>query len=140
MITRVLVSALIGSVTMFALGFLIYGLLLAEYMKTAMGQNASLMKDPPNFVLLFVSNLAFAWLLAFVFERWAGIKTFASGLLGGALIVLPMMIGYDLNFYATTNLLQSFTPMIVDILATTVLASIAGGVIGFVLGKLGKTT
>ena len=139
MITRVIVAALVGSVVMFALGFLIYGLLLAEYMKTAMGQNASMMKDPPNFVLLFVSNLAFAWLLAFVFERWAGIKTFVSGLIGAALIVLPMMIGYDLNFYATTNMMQSVTPMLVDVLATTVLASIVGGVIGLVLGKLGKT-
>ncbi len=139
MMTRVLVASLAGAVVMFGLGFLIYGLLLMEFMKANMvPEAAKLMKDSPNLVLLFVSNFAFAWLYAFIFERWASIKTFASGLMAGALIALPIAIGIDLNLFSTINIMQSVKPLIVDILAVTVMSAIVGGVIGQVLGMLNK--
>ncbi|HRH43262.1 MAG TPA: DUF1761 domain-containing protein [Pyrinomonadaceae bacterium] len=139
MITRVAIAALVGSVVMFGLGFLIYGVLLDSYMRGSMTPEAAkTMKEMPNLFGLFVSNLAFSWMYAFVFERWAGIKTFVSGLIAGILIVVPIAIGFDLNMFSTMNLTSGFTPIIVDVLAVTVLSAISAGVIGQVLGMLNK--
>ena len=139
MILRVAIAAVVGAIVMFALGFLFYGILLESYMKSAMSPDAAkLMKESPNLIGLFVSNLAFSWLYAFVFERWASIKTFVSGMIGGALIALPVAIGIDLNMFSTMSLMQSPSPMVVDILVVTVMAAITGGVIGQVLGMLNK--
>lgn len=140
MITRVLLATLVGGIVMFGLGFLIFGVLLDAYMKANMSAEAAkLMKDPPNFILIFVSNLVFAWLLAFIFERWASIKTFVTGLIAGAIIFGSIALAIDLQFAATMNLMTGFAPIIVDVLAVAVLGGISGGVIGLVLGKLNKT-
>ena len=141
MITRILVATLVGGIVMFGLGFLIYGVLLDAFMKANMtAEAAKLMKDPPNFVLIIVSNLVFAWILAFIFERWAGIKTFATGLMAGAIIVFSMALAIDLQFAATMNLMNGFVPIVVDVLAATAMGAITGGVIGFVLGKMPETS
>ena len=137
MIVRMLAAAVVGGIVMFGLGFLIYGLLLADFMKAGMTPEAAkLMKEPPNYVLLFVSNVLLAWVLAFIFERWASIKTFSAGAIGGALVVLPIVLGIDLQFAATMNMFNGFMPIIVDAIAATVMSAITGGVIGIVLGKM----
>ena len=141
MITRILVAMFVGAIVMFGLGFLIYGLLLADFMKTNMTvEAAKLMIEPPNFILLFASNLAFAWVLALIFERWAGIKTFVTGAIAGAIIAASVALAIDLQFLATMKMLNGFVPVIIDVLAAAVLGGISGGVIGFVLGKMPETS
>jgi len=136
---RVLAATLAGGLTMTLLGWLIFGILLANYLKEHMIQYAGLVKDPPDWFPLIVFNLAFAWLFAFVFDYWATIRTFIGGLRGGALIMLPLVIGIDFQYLAFTNLYTGYAPVIVDVLATTLLGAIAGGVIGLVLGKMSNS-
>src|SRR5687768_4314136 len=132
---RTLVATLAGAVVLFFGGWLIFGLLLANYMKANTVQYAGLMKEPmPDMIPLALANLALAWLFAFVFDYWAGIRTFVTGLKGGALITLPIMLWIDLQFMAFMNLYTSIVPLIIDIIAATVLGAIAGGVVGLVLG------
>lgn len=139
MISRVAIAALVGGIVLFGLGFLVYGLALDSYMKSTMSPEAAkMMKEMPNLILLFLGNVVTAWLYAFVFERWASIKTFVTGLIGGILISLPMIIGFDLMIFSTTNLMSSIPPVIVDILAFTFISAITGGVIGQVLGMLNR--
>jgi hypothetical protein len=134
---RVLVATLAGGITMFLLGWLIFGILLMDFFKANMINHPGLMKDPPNFLGLIIFNLAFAWLFAFIFDYWANIRTFIGGLKGGALIMLPLTIGINFQYLAFMNIHTGYTPVIVDIIAATILGAIAGGVIGFVLGKMG---
>ena len=136
---RVLVATLVGGITLFLLGWLIFGILLMDFFKANMHSYAGLMKEPPNFVGLIVFNLAFAWLFAFIFDYWAKIRTFAGGLKGGALIMLPITIAIDFQYLAFMNLHLSYTPIIVDIIASTALGAIVGGVIALVLGKFAPT-
>jgi hypothetical protein len=134
-----LLATLVGGIVMFGLGFLIYGILLDAFMKANMTAEAvKLMKDPPNFILLFASNLVFAWVLAFIFERWASIKTFVTEAIAGAIIAGSIALAIDLQFSAIMNLMSGFVPVIVDVLGAVVLGGISGGVIGLVLGKLNK--
>lgn len=73
---RVLAAAVAGAVTIFVCGYLIYGIVLAAYLKENMIQYAGLNKEPvPDFAPLLLSNLVLALLLAFIFESWAKVRT-----------------------------------------------------------------
>ncbi len=139
MIIRVLAATVAGGIVFFFLGWLIFGLLLAEFMKAHTINYPGLLKEPmPDMIALAVANLAWAWLIAFIFDYWAGIKTFVTGLKGGALIMFPLILGINLQYLAFMNLYQGLAPLIVDVIGATVMGAISGGVIGLVLGMVGK--
>jgi hypothetical protein len=63
---RVLLATVAGAITLFVLGYLIWGMLLASYFKDNEIQYAGLSKQPaPSLVSFFLSNLAllFCWRL-----------------------------------------------------------------------------
>ena len=138
MITRVLIATLAGAIAAFVLGYLIFGVLLNSYMNANVNQYAGMIKTPPNFMMLIGANLVFAWLLAFVGDYWAGIRNFVSGLKLGALITFPVVLWSNLQLEAFMNLYIGAVPIIVDVLAATVLGTLVGGVIGLVLGMVDK--
>jgi hypothetical protein len=82
--------------------------------------------------------LVSALLLAYIFEKWAGIKTFVGGLKGGAIVFFLMSLSFQLMFMAFWNLTKNYIPFVADVVGSTVLGAIGGGVIGQVLGMMGK--
>ncbi|HEY0429642.1 MAG TPA: hypothetical protein VGC76_17810 [Pyrinomonadaceae bacterium] len=136
---RVLAATLVGGITMTLVGWLLFGVLLANYFKANMIIYAGLEKTPPDWISLLLFNLAFAWLIAFVFDRWANIRNLAGGIKGGVLIMLPIGIALGFQQMAFMNLYKSYVPVIVDILIVTVIGAVAGAVIGLVLGAMSKT-
>jgi len=135
---RVLAATLVGGITMTLVGWLLFGIILASYFKANMISYANLEKTPPDIIPLLLFNFAFAWLIAFVFDYWATISTFVGGLKGGVLIMLPIGIAISFKHMAFMNLYTGYVPVILDILIVGVIGAIAGGVIGLVLGMLGK--
>lgn len=142
MLIRVLAATVAGGIAFFALGFLIYGMVLDPYFKANMIVYAGLMKEPmPDFVPLVAANLANAFLIAFIFDKWASIKTFVGGMKGGAIIMFLIAVTIDLQFLAFMNLWKGgFMPIVVDMVAATVMGAIVGGVIGAVLGLMNKSS
>ncbi len=142
MLVRILAATVAGGIAIFVLGFVIYGLVLDPYMKANMVQYAGLIKDPPGWVALVSANLANALLFAFVFDYWAGIRTFVGGLKGGAIIMFLIALTLDLQFLAFMNLWKgdAVLPIIADLVGATVLGALAGGVIGLVLGLMNKNS
>ena len=139
MILRVLAASLAGAVVFFGLGFVIYGVLLDAYFKANMVAYPGLMKEPmPDMVMLFAWNFMMAFLFAFVFDKWAGIRTFVGGLKGGAILQLIVALIIQLQYLAFMNIMKGYLPSVVDVLAATVLGAIAGGVVGLVLGLMNK--
>jgi hypothetical protein len=139
MFIRVLAATLAGGIAMFGLGYVIYALILDPYIKMHTIQYGGLMKEPmPDLVPLFCSNLVGAFLFALVFDQWAGIRTFAAGLVGGALLMFLIVLMIDLQYLAFMNLAKDGVPLILDVLGATVLGSLSGGVIAFVLGLFYK--
>ncbi|MFN0014294.1 MAG: hypothetical protein ACKVU2_07065 [Saprospiraceae bacterium] len=130
---RVLLAALAGGVTSFLLGWLIWGILLADKMRETAARFPGLMKETEDLVLIFVSCLIGGLLMALLFSRWAGITTFMGGLMAGAWISGLIAASFDVMFMATMNMMD-WNGAIVDILANVVSGAVVGGVVGWVLG------
>jgi len=142
MFVRILAAGIAGAAAMFLLGWLIYGILLHGYFDSTMTQAAKdLMLDPPNFGPLVIAQIVFGVLFAFIFGCWASINTFAGGIKGGAILMFGLSLGWDMQMMAFFKDMHSgspFVPMVVDIIAATVMGAISGGVIGAVLGLMSK--
>jgi len=140
MLGRVLAATVAGGIAFFILGFVIFGLILGP---TVMQPNtnpdaAKIMIDPPVWAPLILANLVSAFMLAFIFEKWAGIRTFAGGVYGGAVVWFLIALNVQLIFAAFMKLSTSYTPAVADVLGSTVMGAIGGGVIGLVLGMMNK--
>lgn len=140
MLVRIAAATIAGGVAFFILGFVIYGLFLDPMvMKPNMNPEAAkLMKDPPSFVPLVLANLVSALLLAYIFEKWATIRTFAGGAMGGAVVFFLIALSFQLMFAAFMNLMNGYIPAVADVIGSTVLGAIGGGVVGMVLGMMNK--
>jgi len=141
MLTRVLAATFAGGIAFFVLGFVIYGLVLDPMvMKPNMNPDAAkLMLDPPLWIPLVLANFVSAFLLAYIFDNWASISTFVGGLKGGAIVYFLISLSFQLMMCAFMKMANNYTPAIADVIGSTVLGAIAGGVIGQVLGMMKKS-
>lgn len=141
MLARVLAATVAGGIAFFILGFVIYGLLLDPMvMKPNMIVYPGLMNETPIWAPLILANLVSALLLAYIFDQWAGIRTFVGGVRGGAIVYFLISVSFQLMFLAFWNISKSYTPAIADVLGSTVLGALCGGVIGQVLGMMNKSS
>jgi hypothetical protein len=140
MLARLAAATVAGGITFFVLGFIIYGLILDPYiMRPNINPDAlKIMRDPPMWIPLILANLVSAFLLAYIFDKWATIRTFAGGLIGGATVMFLIALSFQLMFLAFMRMTDNISPIIADIAGSTVLGAIGGGVIGAVLGMMSK--
>ena len=140
MLVRILVAALAGALVFFLGGWVIYGILLRSYFDSTMTPAAkSVMNTDPSFAPLIVAEIVFGIFFAFVFDYWASIRTLVGGIKAGAIMMFLLSLGWDLQmmaFFKDMHTGSPWSPMIVDILAATVLGVLAGGTIGAVLGLM----
>ncbi|HEV2664582.1 MAG TPA: hypothetical protein VG324_06715, partial [Blastocatellia bacterium] len=94
---KVLAAIIAGSITIFLLGYLIFGILLAPYTTADQIQYAGLHKVPPDFLLLLLKNIVQALLLVYIFEYLAGIRTFLGGMKIGATVMFLITLSFDLS-------------------------------------------
>ena len=136
--TKVIYATIAGSIFAFLAGWLVFGILLMDYYSGFMADGyTALMKDPPELWAIYLSNLVSSFMIAFIFSKWANIKTFGAGFMAAMILGLLIALSVDLMFYATTNLYNSRRFYVIDIIVNGVFTGAMGGVIGFVLG-LGK--
>lgn len=141
MLTRVLAATVAGGVAFFILGFLVYGLILdPTVMKPNMNTYAGLMNETPLWIPLVLANFVNAFYLAYIFDKWASIRTFIGGLKGGAVVMFLIALAFQLMFMAFMNLSKNYIPFVADVLGSTVMGAIGGGVIGQVLGMMNKSS
>ena len=131
---RVLLATTAGAITIFLLGYLIFGILLAPYTSAGQIQYTGLRKEPPDMLLLILKNIVQALLLVYVFEYLAGIRTFLGGVKAGAIIMFLITLSLNLSLLSIMNLNTGFATNILDVVGETVRAAGGGGVIGAILG------
>jgi len=136
---KILLAGFLGGVTLFVLGFLIYGFLLMQFMAdNAGGPGVNKTMEEMSFGWLIISNLASGYFLAVVLGKYAHITTAMAGAQASALIGFLMALGVDTAMFATTNL-YNMKGMVTDIIVWTVMCSITGAVVAAVLGMKSKT-
>ncbi|HTX89247.1 MAG TPA: hypothetical protein VMC08_09685 [Bacteroidales bacterium] len=127
------IASVAGGIFSFLLGWLIYGILLMHFMESQVVHYEGLMNPMPNLYLIFLANLLTGFFYTIVLSRWAEIRTFVKGLTGGLFLGFSMSLIYDLFMMSQMNL-YTYTAMFVDIVATTVIGALTGGLIGWILG------
>lgn len=132
-----MLAGLAGGITFFIMGWLIYGMVLANYMA---GHSNPAITRPLNEMIwwaLILSNLSWAFLLTIIYE-WSNVRSWMVGASRGAILGLFLAISIDFGFYAMYTMYTSVAPLIIDILASVVMFAVVGAVIGWVLNKRGK--
>jgi len=135
---KFIVAGIAGGIVNLLLGWLIYGMLLKEFMASNM--QSGLMRSDSDMIwwALIVGNLAFGFLLAYVIGKSATTSA-GQGAGVGFIVGLLVCLGYDLIMYATSTIMSSLKGAAADVAATAVMSAIAGAVIGWVLGMSKKT-
>lgn len=135
--TKRILATLVGFVTYFLLGWLIFGLLLMDFYADQTTEAAKAVWRPEGEMIwwaLLVSNLFMAYLLVYIFSKWESVRTFSSGLMAGMTIAIIIGIAIDAMFYASYDMM-GLTGYAVDIIANAVLVGLTGGVIAWFLGR-----
>ena len=135
-----LLATLAGFLTMFILGWLIWGLALAEFYDGYTVNN--IMKDNENVDLLFIalSNLIGAFALATIYGKWArGYHGFGSGFEYGIWIGIFAGISMSLMWYATSEVM-TLTGHLIDGVVSTVYFALVGAVIALVYKATSSNT
>jgi len=133
---KIVIGTIAGGVAFFLLGWLIYGMLLTEFMKANYNQCAMKPMEDMIWWAMILSNLVWALLYAMLFS-WTNTSTLMSGAKMGFIIGFLIILSFDLSFYAMSNMFFGRRALCVDILAGTITSTIGGAVIGWVMG-MGK--
>ncbi|MDP3643751.1 MAG: hypothetical protein Q8S54_11240 [Bacteroidota bacterium] len=131
---KILKGTVIGGIVYFLLGWLVYGILLADFSLANYNQCANRPQADMIWWAMILSNLVYALFLTLML-KWSGASGWMDGLKTGALFGLLFGVTIDLSFYSMTTMFNSIGGMVVDMVVTTVMAAIIGTVIVLVWGK-----
>ena len=127
---RVLVGGLIGGITFFILGFLIYGMALRSMMTDNMMAGLGRADDEMQYAFLILGNLIFGFLIAYILDK-ANATTFSAGATIGGVVGLLIGLGGNFTSYGTSHAYTSMTGVLVDAIAVAVMCALVGGVVGW---------
>ena len=123
-----------GWITLFLLGFVIYGLLLASFFAANGGSATGTERDPPLFWSIALGELGLAAALTITLGKWAKVAGASNGFLVGATIGFLMAVSYDFTIYGTSNILN-LTATVADVAVATIRTGLGGAVVGAVLAR-----
>src|SRR4051794_27415286 len=142
MVIRILVAGIVGTIVSMTMGWLVWGMLLANFFASTLTATAkTVMTTQPRMLPLIAGNIGFGFFYAFVLERWAGARTLVSGAVAGAVMGFSIACIMDLMNDAFTvgmHIGSNTPPMLVDIIAGTVVGAVIGAAEGLVLGMMNK--
>lgn len=130
---KMLIGSVVGGVTFFLLGGLIYAVLLADFYESNLGSATGVMRELPIIWAMVVSQLGMGAVVTWVFLR-ADVTTAFDGLKTGAIFGLLLGIAISFDLYSVTNWSNS-TVAFVEPVVWIVRTALAGGAIGWTLGK-----
>ena len=131
---KILKGTIFGGIANFFLGWLIYGMLLMDFMKSNSNQCAARPEMEMIWWAMILACLVYALLLTLFLKRSAS-STWLDGLKTGALFGCLYAVTIDLSFYSMTTMFNSVTPILVDAIASAVMGAITALVIVLLWGK-----
>ncbi len=134
-IKRFIIGTVVGAITLYALGYLIWELAFADFFAANAGSATGVVKDPQVIWALALGTLSYAALLTLAIGTRAGSATIVEGLKIGAIVGFLMWFSVDFIHYGIGNV-SNLTATIADSLLELIDAGISGAVIAAVLGKI----
>lgn len=132
--TKTLLAGLVGGVTYFAMGFIIFGLVLGEdFMKN----NFSCTRASEDMVwwAMIASQILSGLLLAMVFD-WSNTSGFMKGLVRATIFGIVYWLAVDLGFYSMYDIyINGLTTVAIDVFTGVAMIAVTGGVVGWMLGR-----
>jgi hypothetical protein len=137
---KFLLGGIIGGVANFLLGWLVWGMLLMNFMKENSNQTSGVFRSENEMVwwAMIVGNLSLGFLLSFIINK-AKINSAGSGAFAGATAGLFVAVGIDCMMYAQVYLFNA-KAMAVDVAASVVVSAIVGAIIGWFNGRGAKVS
>jgi len=136
---KILLGGLAGAVTLFLLGWLVYGVLLRDYMTSNTNYNQCAAKPMEDMIMwaMILSNLAIGFLISLVFS-WSNTTGVMAGAKVAGIIGLLLTIAVDFSVYAMSTTFSNLTTVFIDIIIYTVMFAIGGVVVAWVMGMVKK--
>lgn len=138
---RFVLAVVITAVVTFFLGWLVFGILLANFYTSQMSAAAKpLLKNPPEFWAIILGNLVLAFLLALIFDHYANIRSATQGAIAGAVISFLMVLGFDLFLYGQMSMFNNLQIVLIDPIINGIFGLIPGALIACILGYKRETS
>jgi hypothetical protein len=136
---KFLLGGIVGGVAYFLLGWLVWGMLLMNFMKEHSKMDSGAFRDEKDMIwwAMIVGNLALGFLLSYILSK-SNAASAGSGAAGGFVFGLLVSIAVNTMLYAQIDLWDT-TAMLVDIVAMTVVSTIVGAIIGWLNGMGSKS-
>ncbi len=131
--SKTIIAGLVGGVTFFLLGWIVYGALLMDFMKANYNNCANRAETDMIWWALILSNFIWGFLVAVVLS-WGNTKGFMPGLQRGLVLGFLFSAGYDLSMHSMLTVFLTTNALIMDIVVNTLMTGVIGGVAGLVLG------
>ena len=126
---RFLTATVVGGVTLFMVGGLVYGLALASaYPATDID------REVPLWLWLALSQLVWGALLTVIIGKWPGASTPGGGFKAAAIVGFMLSIAFGLGFYSMTTLPISVMSYI-DPFISALYFGMGGTAVGWSLGR-----
>ncbi len=130
---KLIKGTIFGGIVFFLLGWLVYGMLIADFMAAHSDITLNRPDDQMIWWAMIISNFILALFLTMVL-KWSGASGIADGIKTGALFGLLLSSTMDLMMYSMTTM-SDLTAVIVDVIVMTVLMAVIGLVIVLTWGK-----
>lgn len=132
---RVALAAAVGALLLGFLNAVVYALVIPDIVEANRVAYEGLDKARPDLVPYFLGGLLWMALLAYAFERWAHVRSFARGAVAGAVFWGAVVLGINLGYMANFNLLENPSVIVpVKVATAAVTGALVGGVMAAVLG------
>jgi hypothetical protein len=129
---RIIYAGLAGGLAFFLLGWLVYGILLNDFMMNNYNNCSSRPSNEMVWWAIILSNLVSAYLIAIVIS-WANAKNIVDGIKIAAILGLLITASMDLSLYSMSTTFLNTKALIIDVAVATLLWSVVGFVISFVI-------
>jgi hypothetical protein len=137
---KFIIGGIIGGIAYFLIGWLVWGMLLMNFMNehtTAAGKAVMRGDDQMIWWALIVGNLLWGFVLSYVLVK-SNVSSAGGGASTGAVLSLLISAATHCFNYAFMDMSDT-TAIGVDLVASTVVSAIVGGIIGWYLGRGKKT-
>ena len=135
---KILIGGIAGGILFFLLGWLVYGILLMDYMSHHAGLKANVNRSDADLqmIYIFAGSVLQGILLAYVLVR-TNVTTLSGGFITGAIVGFLISSSVDLTMYGTTYVFSKHSIM-ADVIAATAISALTGTVMLVVINALSK--